>query len=109
MQEQMIESFLLNIETNEYLQPLLPKEEWVLMIQVNDRQWRLSVSKDAVQLCSCQKEVNSRLICSFDDWRDMLTGQCKLRQVLKLGDAIYEGTFRSLLMLESIFYLQTFH
>lgn len=105
MREQLVDAFVTNIKKNQHLRSLLPKEEWLLVIKIGKNQWNISFSRNKIQMATERDDGDGVLQCSFEDWEYMVSGERKLRQLLKMGDTDYKGTFRSLLMLESLFYL----
>lgn len=90
---------------NKDLKILLPKEKLQLHIKIGRNQFDISFSRDGIEI---QDNIKSKisLICSEDDWLSMMLGILKLRQCITLGTTQYNGNFRSLLLLESLFFLQ---
>lgn len=105
MEEQLLEGFIAAVRANHHLLPLLPRENWILGINIDNNQWILSFSREEIGIAAERTPANSILHCSLQDWLGIINGEQKLRQLLKMGSTFYEGTFRSLLMLESIFFL----
>ncbi len=105
MKEQWVEVYLTSMKEKQHLLPLLPKEEWVLKIIIENSQWNISFSRNKIGMLEDKSYANSLLHCTLQDWVYVISGKQKLRQVLKMGEATYEGTFRSLLWVESILFL----
>lgn len=100
-----ITTLIENISSKPNLLLLLPKEKWSLMLQIGSKKSGISFAKQEIQLC-IPKHVNATLVCSEEDWITLLAGEYKLRQYIRLGSTVYKGSFRSLLMLESLLFLQ---
>lgn len=94
-----------NVACKQYILSLLPKKNWKLMIQIGTEKIGLSFSKQKIEICTFDNRGNM-LICSEEDWTSLIEGEHKLRQCIRLGSTIYKGSFRSLLMLESLLFLQ---
>lgn len=90
---------------NRDLKLLLPKEKWQLHIQIGMNSFNIVFSRDGIEIQDHIKSKTS-LTCSEDDWLSMMLGVLKLRQCINLGTTKYNGNFRSLLLLESLFFLQ---
>lgn len=98
-------NFIDNISNKRHLLSLLPKERWQLHIRIGSMKIGVSLSSNVVEINHIDQS-NGILTCSEEDWQSIITGECKLRQCIRLGNTDYKGNFRSLLMLESIFFLQ---
>lgn len=94
-----------NILHNQNLLLMLPKEKWLLQIQIGSRSMTIALSRNGIEIQD-NTNVQSELICSEEDWISIATGQCKLRQCIRLGKTKYKGSFRQLLSLEALLFLQ---
>lgn len=100
-----VERFIHSVVHNQNLLLLLPKEKWQLNIQIGIRKLTIELSKNGIEIQNSD-DVKTKLICTEEDWLAIVSGVCKLRQCIRLGSTVYTGNFSSLLMLESLFFLQ---
>lgn len=101
-----VSRFIHNILHQSNLLLVLPQEKWSLHIQIGSKNITIELSRSGIKILE-NNNNGSELICSEEDWYAMTTGECKLRQCIRLGNTVYKGNFRTLLLLESLLFLQS--
>jgi hypothetical protein len=104
----LIDQFVERVKNIHHLLPILPDDHLHIYFQWEDGKALLSISKDEIKRL---EDVTFRLKDSItirgasQSIACLLSGNLKLQQQLRLKELAISGTFRQILLLESIFLL----
>lgn len=88
----------------EYLQIILPIEDRIIEINYLNEKVFIKLSKKAPYIESMEKSIPElRINFTPEGWYSVIEGNHRLGFLLKFNDATFEGNYRLLLLLETIF------
>ncbi|WP_062354542.1 SCP2 sterol-binding domain-containing protein [Bacillus kwashiorkori] len=96
-----------NAISNKYtVLPLLPSTPIKVMIKTMTETIYLSISKETIQFQSeFIENVECKIDCNDNILEKLLIGNIRLQEAIRFGEVNVEGSFRHILLLESLFYL----
>ncbi|MET3193590.1 hypothetical protein [Bacillus sp. OAE603] len=88
----------------EYLQIILPIEDRIFELNCLNEKSYIKFSKKAPYIEILDRAIPQlRINLTKDGWKSLNLGRERLGLLLKLNDASYEGNYRLLLLIETIF------
>ncbi|RAK18621.1 hypothetical protein B0I26_10941 [Anoxybacillus vitaminiphilus] len=103
----LIQQFIERIQTSSHLSPLLPEERIYIRFEWENENIVFAISKNGTEKKK-EEEDEQRLLTirgSAEAIHTLLTGELKLQQQMRLKELSVVGSFRHMLLLESIFHL----
>lgn len=108
MFQDIITCFLQKLKELSHLTPLLPQRNLILKLSSEKTSFLLSVSEKGLHLKKVEYEEDLYDISikgSETSICRLIMGHAKLTRLIKTGEITAEGSYRNILLLESIFYL----
>jgi hypothetical protein len=102
----LIQQFIERIQTSNHLSPLLPEERVYIRFEWENGDIVFAISKNGTE--KGEEADEQRLLTirgSAEAIHALLTGELKLQQQMRLKELSVVGSFRHMLLLESIFHL----
>ncbi|WP_088071391.1 hypothetical protein [Gottfriedia luciferensis] len=88
----------------EYLQIILPIEDRIVEFNCKNEKVFIKFSKKAPYIETLERSIPQlRINFTKDGWQSLYLGTQRLGLLLKLNDASFEGNYRLLLLIETIF------
>jgi hypothetical protein len=102
----LIQQFIERIQTLHHLLPLLPEERVYIRFECENENVIFAISKNGTEE---EKTVDEKRLLTIRGSEEaietLLTGELKLQQQMRLEELSVAGSFRHMLLLESIFHL----
>lgn len=104
---ELLSSSINRIKQSDNIKRLLANEQLVVSIQCEEEQWYIIFSDTEIQIRSFHSEIENGISIegSIEAMRLLLNGEDFLLSMQKRGELKVQGDLKSLLLLESIFYL----
>ncbi|ANB57197.1 SCP-2 sterol transfer family protein [Anoxybacillus sp. B7M1] len=103
---ELTKKFMERVQTLHHLLPILPEEELYIRFECDAETLIFAISKTGVHLA---KEADERKILTIRGSKEalvsLLKGELKLQQQLRLKELVVSGSFRHMLLLESLLHL----
>ncbi|MBD1380793.1 SCP2 sterol-binding domain-containing protein [Metabacillus arenae] len=96
-----------NLSKNQLLKPLLYRKEVIIEVSNNEMTFFFSLHEEGVFIVDDETSPNIRIRGKQNELIEIFTGKIKLQQSIKMGLIKFEGTYRSLLNLESILWMNS--
>ncbi|MFC5773002.1 hypothetical protein [Ectobacillus antri] len=103
MKERLL-SFIEYVNAQDYVGPLLPLQEIKVRVDMGNEACTLHISKTGLHISEASDVSDCLQFSHEDDLRSLTTG-IRLQMLVRMKGATYKGTYRTLLLLESLFYL----
>jgi hypothetical protein len=104
--QSLIQQFIERIQTLNHLLPLLPEERVYIRFECENENVIFAISKNGTENGETVDEKRLLTIRgSAEAIQALLTGELKLQQQMRLKELSVYGSFRHMLLLESIFHL----
>jgi hypothetical protein len=104
--QSLIQQFIERIQTLNHLLPLLPEERVYIRFECENENVIFAISKNGTENGETVDEKRLLTIRgSAEAIQALLTGELKLQQQMRLKELSVAGSFRHMLLLESIFHL----
>ncbi|WP_459501708.1 hypothetical protein [Bacillus sp. C1] len=101
----LLQSFVTYANSQYHLEPLLRQREKTINICFRDECYSLQISREYIQLLK-EARGTEQLVCfQEEDLRRLVTGNVRLQTLLNSGRVQYNGTYRTMLLLESVFHI----
>lgn len=105
--EQLIQQLIKELKQRNHLFYLIPKHTVKLSLKCSDESYQIILQRDGVTYNNSATEIESDISITGakDSLIDLLCGNIKLQQALKGQKIKVSGTYRLVLLVESIFLL----
>ncbi|WP_410985380.1 hypothetical protein [Bacillus cereus] len=101
----LLQSFVTYANSQYHLEPLLRQGEKTINFHFGDEYCSIQISREYIQLLK-ETRGTEQLICfQEEDLRRLVTGKVRLQTLLHSGRVQYNGTYRTMLLLESVFHI----
>ncbi|MEN1936752.1 hypothetical protein AAIE21_14415 [Paenibacillus sp. 102] len=101
----LLQSFVTYANSQYHLEPLLRQGEKTINFRLGDESCSLQISREYIQLLK-EARGSERIVCfQEDDLRRLVTGNVRLQTLINNGHVHYSGTYRTMLLLESVFHI----
>ncbi|EMA6342340.1 hypothetical protein ACO11K_002120 [Bacillus cytotoxicus] len=101
----MLQSFVTHANKQYHLEPLLRQEGKVISIHFGDECHSLQISRDYIQLLKGDRGTEQIHCFKEEDLQQLVTGNVRLQKLIHEGRVHYAGTYRTMLLLESMFHI----
>ncbi|MFD3448776.1 hypothetical protein ACFDTO_29790 [Microbacteriaceae bacterium 4G12] len=98
-------SFVQYAKVQHHLEPLLPLQEKVIRFQFQEECYSLHVARHEIKLSNMKDGTDTIVFSHEEDARHLLTGAVRLQPLLRRKGMEYKGTYRTMLLLESLFHI----
>ncbi|MBO9130731.1 hypothetical protein [Bacillus sp. 165] len=96
--------FVKRMEENEHIQPLLPIEEKVIVFRSEHESCSLHFSKNGTFVS--ENTIGHLLLSAKEEeLLAVVKGHTRLQQLIRRGEIEIKGTYRNVLLAESVFYI----
>ncbi|WP_027410051.1 hypothetical protein [Anoxybacteroides tepidamans] len=103
---ELVKKFMERVQTLQHLLPILPEEALYIRFECDGEMMLVAVSKNGVQR---KQEADERRLLTVRGSKEALVslfhGELKLQQQLRLSELFVSGSFRHMLLLESLLHL----
>lgn len=100
-----LQSFVKYANEQQFLEPLLPSQQCSVLLHYEQERYNLHISKDGASIVSEETSTNTLHIQTEQDLQSLLTGEIPLQRLLRRQGIVYAGSLRTLLLVESIFFI----
>ena len=101
----LLKSFVTYANTQNHLEPLLPRFERTVCFVFQDECYSLKIARSGIQLVEGTAGTNQLTFVREESLQLLLNGKVKLQSLLRTKDVMYRGTYRTMLLLESVFHM----
>ncbi|MCM3736049.1 hypothetical protein M3215_09490 [Bacillus cytotoxicus] len=101
----LLQSFVTYANTQCHLEPLLPQFEKAVCFIFQDECYSLNISREKIELINGAVGTEELVCFQETDLRLLITGQVRLQSLLRRNAITYKGTYRTMLLLESVFHI----
>ncbi|EEL48678.1 hypothetical protein bcere0022_40670 [Bacillus cereus Rock3-44] len=101
----LLQSFVTYANNQYHLEPLLRQGEKTIHFRFGDECCSLQISREYIQLLKGQWGTEQLICYKEEDLQRLVTGNIQLQTLLHSGRAQYNGTYRTMLLLESVFHI----
>ncbi|MDM5157113.1 hypothetical protein QUF88_25855 [Bacillus sp. DX1.1] len=101
----LLQSFVTYANAQYHLEPLLRQGEKTISFTLHDECYSLQISREYIQVLKGAMGTE-QVVCFYEeDLRRLVTGNVRLQTLLHSGRVQYNGTYRTMLLLESVFHI----
>jgi hypothetical protein len=97
--------FVQYVNTQDHVVPLLPLQERNVCVQFQEEYCTLYISSKGLHISSEAHGTDKLVLKQEDDLQQLITGAVRLQMLIRRRGAEYKGTYRTLLLLESLFHI----
>ncbi|KEK25241.1 hypothetical protein [Bacillus gaemokensis] len=101
----LLQSFVTYANGQYHLEPLLRQGEKIINIRFGDECYSLQISREYIQLLKDARGTEQIVCLLEEDLRRLVTGKVQLQTLINSGSVHYSGTYRTMLLLESVFHI----
>ncbi|WP_369901981.1 hypothetical protein [Bacillus manliponensis] len=101
----LLTSFVTYANLQSHLEPLLPRFERTVCFISQDECYSLKIARNGIELIEGSAGTNQLTFVYEDSLFLLLSGKVKLQSLIKAKSVTYRGTYRTMLLLESIFHM----
>lgn len=101
----LLQSFADYASTQHHLEPLLPVEEKFICFQFQEESCSLRLSRHKITLSEGLNGTDTIMFQKEEDLHHLVNGLVRLQQLLRRKGAEYRGSYRTLLLAESLFHI----
>lgn len=98
-------AFVHYANTQDHVMPLLPIQERIVCVQFREECCTLRLSRQGLQVSSEMYGTDMLHLKQEEDLQQLVTGAVRLQILLRRRGGEYKGTYRTLLLLESLFHI----
>lgn len=103
--QELLQSFANYANTQQHLEPLLPLEEKVVCFRFREESCSLKMSRHEITLLEGLNETDTITFLKEEDVHSLVNGLVRLQQLLRWKGTEYMGSYRTLLLAESLFHI----
>lgn len=101
----LLQSFVTYANAQYHLEPLLRQGEKTINFRLGDERCSLQISREYIQVLK-EARGTEQLICfQEENLRRLVAGNIRLQTLVNSGCVQYNGTYRTMLLLESVFHI----
>ncbi|MCP8969680.1 hypothetical protein [Ectobacillus ponti] len=101
----LLQSFAMHAQGQEHLKPLLPKQERAVSFRFGGESCTIRLSQQGITVSEGEESVEVVTVQQEEDLQKLLAGAVRMQPLLRRKGMVYTGTYRTLLLLESLFYV----
>ncbi|CAM4405429.1 hypothetical protein BAMA_16070 [Bacillus manliponensis] len=101
----LLTSFVTYANSQSHLEPLFPRFERTVCFVFQDECYSLKIARNGIELIEGSAGANQITFVYEDSLFLLLSGKVKLQSLIKAKSVTYRGTYRTMLLLESIFHM----
>ena len=101
----LLRSFANYASTQQHLEPLLPLEEKVMCFRFKEESCALKMSRHEITLLEGIKGTDTITFWKEEDLHSLVSGLIRLQLLLRWKGTEYIGSYRTLLLAESLFHI----
>ncbi|MBB5324347.1 hypothetical protein HNQ34_001440 [Anoxybacillus tepidamans] len=103
---ELVKQFIERVNALNHLLPILPEESLYVCVECEEETITFSLSKYGIQHDMEREEQKTVTVCgSKEVLKSLFYGELKLQQLLRLKEVAVFGSFRHMLLLESLLHL----
>ncbi|WP_084256402.1 sterol-binding protein [Anoxybacteroides amylolyticum] len=104
--DELVKQFVERVNALKHLLPILPEEALYVCFQCEEEEMIFCLSKQGMYRTSEVDEQKAVTVCGTKEaLKSLFYGELKLQQQLRLKEIAVFGSFRHILLLESLFHL----
>lgn len=104
--DELVKQFMERVNALKHLWPILPTEALYVCFRWEEKEMIFSISKQGMQRKAEVDEKKTVTVCGTEEaLKSLFYGELKLQQQLRLKEITVFGSFRHILLLESLFHL----
>ncbi len=101
----LLQSFVTYANSQYHLEPLLRQGEKIINIRLGGECYSLQISREYIQILK-GTEGTEQIVCfGEEDLQRLVTGNIRLQTLINNGRVHYSGTYRTMLLFESVFHI----
>lgn len=101
----LLQSFVTYANAQYHLEPLFRHGEKIISITFADESYSLQISQGYIQLLKDARGAEEIVCLHEEDLPLLVMGNVRLQTLLQSGRVQYKGTYRTLLLVESVFHI----
>ena len=101
----LLQSFVNYANGQYHLEPLLRREEKTVNFRFRDESCSLQISRDYIELLHEERGTEQIVCVDEEDVKQLVNGNVRLQMLMSDGRVQYSGTYRTMLLVESMFHI----
>ncbi|MDR2995573.1 MAG: hypothetical protein LBV11_17485 [Bacillus cereus] len=101
----LLQSFVNYANGQYHLEPLLRQEEKTVNFRFGDESCSLQISRDYIELLQEERGTEQIICLDEEDVEQLVNGNVRLQMLMNDGRVQYSGTYRTMLLVESMFHI----
>ncbi|WP_242214620.1 hypothetical protein [Bacillus cereus group sp. BfR-BA-01383] len=101
----LLQSFVNYANGQYHLEPLLRQGEKTVNFRFGDESYSLQISRDYIELLKEERGTEQIVCVDEEDVEQLVNGNVRLQMLINDGRVQYLGTYRTMLLVESMFHI----